>query len=242
MKQIIFAFLMLISNLLIAQNTFIYQLTPKNKAEKEIQSGPAADFFKATSDPIEYVYKMNNNRAVFYPLLKIDNSQTNQIDLLQLSAKTLGEYFYDYKNKLIENKVELSGKEYIVTSNFNDLHWIDTNDTEVINGYQTKKYITKRKEKGLTKDKIFTTTIWIDESYSQDIAPFGLMGLKGLVVKVNFNGFNNLILDKIEETKLKEIQPLKAKNRLTKEEYQKLIDERMETIRNKRQERLNFKD
>ena len=122
------------------------------------------------------------------------------------------------------------------------MHWIDTNDTEVINGYQTKKYITKRKEKGLTKDKIFTTTIWIDESYPQDVAPFGLMGLKGLIVKVNFNGVNDLILDKIEETKLKEVQPLKAKNRLTKEEYQKLIDDRMETIRSKRQERLNFKD
>lgn len=242
MKQIIFAFLMLISNVLIAQNTFIYQLTPMVKAESEIQSGPAADLFKSTSDPIQYSYLIQDDKASFKPELKINNSQTNQIDLLQISVKSLGEYFYDYKNKLIENKIELSGKEYIVTSNFNDLHWIDTNDTEVINGYQTKKYITKRKEKGLTKDKIFTTTIWIDESYPQDIAPFGLMGLKGLIVKVNFNGVNDLILDKIEETKLKEIQPLKAKNRLTKEEYQKLIDDRMETIRSKRQERLNFKD
>lgn len=237
MKQIIFTFLVFISNLLIAQNTFIYQLIPKNKAEKEIQSGPAADFFKATSDPIEYVYKMNNNRAIFYSLLKIDNSQTNQIDLLQLSAKSLGEYFYDYDKKVIENKIEYSNKEFIVMSNFDDLHWIDTNESVEINGYQTKKYITKRKE----EDKIYTTTIWIDESYNKDISPFGLMGLKGLIVKVNFNGGNDLILEKIEESKLKEIQPLKAKNRVTKEEYEKLIDEQMEIIRNKRQERLDLK-
>ena len=180
---------------------------------------------------------MNNNRAIFYPIFKIDNSQTNQIDMLQLSAKTLGEYFYDYDQKLIENKIEFLNKEYIVMSNFEDLHWIDTNEKEIINDYQTKKYITKRKE----NDKIYTTTIWIDESYPKDIAPFGLMGLKGLIVKVNFNGVNDLILDKIEETKLKEIQPLKAKNRLTKVEYQRLTDERMETIRNKRQERLDLK-
>lgn len=241
MKQIIFTFLVLISNLLIAQNTFIYQFNSMNKVENGIQSGPMADFFKATSDPIEYVYKMNNNRAIFYPLLKIDNSQTNQIDMLQLSAKTLGEYFYDYDQKLIENKVEISNKEYVVTSTFDDLHWIDTNESETINGYPTKKYITKRKEKGIKTDKIYTTTIWIDESYPQDIAPFGLMGLKGLIVKVNFNGGNDLILQTIETKKVSAIQPFKGKNRITKEAYKKMIDDKLDQIKESRGVKMDLK-
>ncbi|HEY4538407.1 MAG TPA: hypothetical protein VIG94_00160 [Faecalibacter sp.] len=241
MKQITFTFIVLISNLLLAQNTFTYQFTPMVNAEKAIQSGPMADFFKATSDPIEYVYKMNNNRAIFYPLLKIDNSQTNQIDMLQLSAKTLGEYFYDYDQKLIENKIETSNKEYIVTSNFDDLHWIDTNESETINGYPTKKYITKRKEKGIKTDKIYTTTIWIDESYPQDIAPFGLMGLKGLIVKVNFNGGNDLILQTIETKKMSAIQPFKGKNRIMKEAYRKMIDDQLDKIKESRGVKMDLK-
>ena len=240
MKQIIILLIIFLSNGLIAQNTFIYQFSAKEN--QNAKSGILADVITSAPDPVEYIYLVNEKKASFKPELKINNSQTNQIDLLKISVKSLGEYFYDYDKKEIENKIEFSNKEYIVTSNFDDLHWIDMNESEKINGYQTKKYITKRKEKGLTKDKIYTTTIWIDESHPQDIAPFGLMGLKGLIVKVNFNGGNDLTLVKIDEEKSKDIQPLKAKNRIKKVEYQTIIDEQMETLRNKRQERLNFKD
>lgn len=241
MKQITFTFIILISNLLLAQNTFTYQFTPMTNAEMKIQSGPVADLFKATSDPIDYTYQINNNKAFFYPIFKINNAQTAQIDLLELSAKTLGEYFYDYDQKLIENKIEILNKEYIVTSNFDDLHWIDTNESENINGYQTKKYITKRKEKGLTKDKIYTTTIWIDDSYPQDVAPFGLMGLKGLIVKVNFNGGNDLILQTIETKKVSAIQPFKGKNRITKEAYIKMTDDQLDQIKESRGVKMDLK-
>ena len=241
MKQITFTFIILISNLLLAQNTFTYQFTPMVNAEKVIQSGPAADLFKSTSDPIVYTYQISNNKAVFYPIFKINNAQTVQFDLLKLSAKTLGEYFYDYDQKLIENKVEISNKEYVVTSTFDDLHWIDTNESETINGYPTKKYITKRKEKGIKTDKIYTTTIWIDESYPQDIAPFGLMGLKGLIVKVNFNGGNDLILQTIETKKVSAIQPFKGKNRITKEAYKKMIDDKLDQIKESRGVKMDLK-
>ncbi|WP_322970584.1 GLPGLI family protein [Faecalibacter sp. LW9] len=239
MKQIIILLIIFLSNGLIAQNTFIYQFSAKEN--QNAKSGILADVITSAPDPVEYIYLVNEKKASFKPELKINNSQTNQIDLLKISVKSLGEYFYDYDQKLIENKIETSNKEYIVTSTFDDLHWIDTNESETINGYPTKKYITKRKEKGIKTDKIYTTTIWIDESYPQDIAPFGLMGLKGLIVKVNFNGRNDLILQTIETKKVSAIQPFKGKNRITKEAYRKMIDDKLDQIKESRGVKMDLK-
>ena len=114
------------------------------------------------------------------------------------------------------------------------------NETEEINGVLTKKYSTKRKDKRLKEHKIITTTVWVDETYSDNIAPFGLMGLKGIIVKVNFNGRNNLILKRVETNSLKEIKPLSAKNKVTKEEFQEIIDQLMLEYRRKRAEKLEI--
>ncbi len=221
-------------------NTFIYELA--SKKEQETKTTILADFIQPNPNPVEYIYQTNGNEASFAPILVLDNSQTNRFNLLQISVKTFGEFYYNLKENLIENKKELSNKEYIITSKLDDLHWIDLNETEEVNGILTKKYITTRKEKGLKADKIYTTTVWIDESYPMNIAPFDLTGLKGLVMKVNFNGGNELILKKIENQKLKEIKPLKAKNRITKAEYQKLIDEKMENLRNKKPVSFDIKN
>ena len=204
-------------------NTFIYELA--SKKDNGAKSTILNDVIESNPNPVEYIYQTNGNEASFEPILVLNNSQTGQFNLLQISVKTFGEFYYNLKDNLIENKKEISNKEYIITSKFDDLHWIDTNETEEINGISTKKYITKRKEKGLKVDKIYTTTVWVDEAYPMNIAPFDLTGLKGLVMKVNFNGGSELILKQIENRKLKEIKPLKAKNSITKAEYQKLIDE-----------------
>lgn len=213
-------------------NTFIYELV--SKKDQETKSTVLNDLFETSQNPVEYIYQTNGNEASFEPILVLNNSQTGKFNLLQISVKTFGEFYYNLKENLIENKKELSNKEYIITSKLDDLHWIDTDEIEEINGISTKKYLTKRKEKGLKADKIYTTTVWVDEAYPMNIAPFDLTGLKGLVIKVNFNGRNELILKQIENRKLKEVKPLKAKNRITKAEYQKLIDEQMENLRNKK--------
>lgn len=241
MKQIIFIAISLISIFLSAQNTFIYELKAKEKTEINVKSGSGGDFIKTYSNPIQYTYLFNESKASFKPQLKLENSQTIQVDLLQLSAKTLGEYYLDYDKKIIENTQSFNTKDYVVISNFDDLHWTDEHVEEVINGYKTKKYSTKRTEKGLTKDKIYTTMVWVDESYSQDIAPFGLTGLKGLIVKVDFNGGNELVLYQTAISKISRIEPFQQKNVISKQDYQKLIDDKMEELRQKRQEKMDFK-
>ena len=221
-------------------NTFNYEFYSTKSNHK--QSTVLNDLFETNPNPVEYIYQTNGNEASFNPILVLNNSQTGQFNLLQISVKTFGEFYYNLKENLIENKKEISNKEYIITSKLDDLYWIDLSEVEEVNGVLTKKYITKRKEKGLKADKIYTTTVWVDEAYPMNIAPFDLTGLKGLVMKVNFNRGSELILKQIENRKLKEIKPLKAKNSITKAEYQKLIDEQMENLRNKKTVSFDIKN
>ncbi|MDH0675162.1 MULTISPECIES: hypothetical protein [Empedobacter] len=240
MNKYFFLIIILISSLCFAQlpkgNTFIYELS----SDVEFKSSKSFDLIKSTSNPVEYIYTYNGEQALFVPIEKLNNSQTLEIDMVQIFVRANGMFYYDYKNQFISNKKNLMNKEYLVTSKFDDLYWIDLNETEEINGVLTKKYNTKRKDKGLKEDKIITTTIWVDETYSDNIAPFGLMGLKGIIVKANFNGGNNLILKRIETNPLKEIKPLNAKNEVTKEEFQEIIDQRMLEYRRKRAEKLEI--
>ena len=128
-------------------NTFIYELV--SKKDQETKSTVLNDLFETSQNPVEYIYQTNGNEASFEPILVLNNSQTGKFNLLQISVKTFGEFYYNLKENLIENKKELSNKEYIITSKLDDLHWIDTDEIEEINGISTKKYLTKRKEKGL---------------------------------------------------------------------------------------------
>lgn len=112
----------------------------------------------------------------------------------------------------------------VITYDFDDLNWELTDKTEIINNRLCKIAVNRRYETGLKGPKEIVTVVWIDESFDRDIAPFGLGGLKGLVVKVNFNNNYEAVLSEMSFRKNLNIKPFKAKTRMTLEEYYKEIE------------------
>jgi len=219
--------------------TFHYKLYPNQPIISQSSTSQLVEF---EQNPLDYTFLFFEEKGSFFPELKLDNSQTFKIDMTKIFATTFGEFYYDYSTKEIENKLKSSlGKEYILTSNFDAIHWIKLDETEIINGFKTKKAMYKRKEMGLKEDKVYTVIVWYDDTYPLDIAPFNLTGLKGLVVKVNFNGGNKLLLNSMENTKVKTIEPFKGKNRITREAHQQMIFDKMAEHRANYQKRKKEK-
>ena len=68
------------------------------------------------------------------------------------------------------------------------------------------------------------------------------MGMKGLIVKVNFNNVYELELQNFETKNIKNIQPYKTKNRISKEEFEKIIEKRSKEFLRDKRERMDFKN
>lgn len=198
-------------------NFFIYQAYKFESSEDE--SSNMRMFLKQETDSIQFELKYANNASYFYPIYKIDNSQEFKISLHDVFRKSQGEFFVDYQLKKTENMKYLNGRRVIIEYDFDEIEWELTNKTEIVNDRLCKIAVNRRYETGLNGPKEIVTVAWVDESYNADIAPFGLVGLHGLIVKVNFNNNYEVILSDMSSIKNPKLKELKGNNRISLTEY-----------------------
>ncbi|MCA4778025.1 hypothetical protein OBJ96_12440 [Empedobacter falsenii] len=236
MKTIKILILLLFTYNLFAQekaNTFIYKFYNAYDSEKITalsKKGISVKF----DDSITYILEQNDSIGTFKAESKLNNSQGTSFDLTEVFIKSQGDFFYDYKNNITLN----SKRDYVIKIDENDFTWEIIEDNISCLERICKKAKFTKIEKGVTKDREYTIEVLYDDSYSKNILPFGLLGLKGLIVKINFNGNQEVILEEMKYNKNIKIKPFKDKRKIiTQREYNEILNNKMLEMK----DRLNLK-
>lgn len=213
-------------------NNFIYHLYNTNTANIQLPSS-LDDIVQQKSDTIEYIFEIDDNKGRFYPILKLNNSQQDtKLDLNEIFVRTEGEYYYDFEKHIFENKKLTLGRTFIVDIKEDSLKWNISDESTPCFNYSCKKATLTRIEKGLTEEKQYKITVWYTNDVPYDIAPFGLVGLNGLIVKINFNGNTEVIIKKMFiNDSPKKIKPFPSGKRLSSYEYNLIIQEQLDKYR-----------
>lgn len=234
-KLITFIFIFLSVHLLSQENYnyFSYDIINQHKESNKILDG----IISKSSDTIQYELFFSEFKTLFIPISKLNNSQESLVDLNNVFIETQGEFFYDELNKIVENKKNTLGKSFIITKDFNEIVWEKTDEIEIINGFSCKKAIYKKVEfnsKG--EERIYLITAWYDEDFNYNISPFGLVGLEGLIVKIDFNNVYQVLLDDMKALeKIKPIKSFRGGIRVTQNEFDEIIKDYLMNIRKNRQ-------
>lgn len=242
MRKYILLILFFNSFLLFAQesNYFVYKVF--NNSKSTIQDNRKLDgIIGQNNDTINYELFFDQSRALFTPIYKLNNSQEFQIDLNELFIKTQGSFYYDYDKKIVENQKITLGSKYVITKNFDDIQWEISDETDTIQNFICKKAILKIKEFSFKeKERDYIISVWFTDKFKHNIAPFGLVGLNGLIVKVDFNGTQQVLLDRIGmKEKIKKIEPFKDGKKISQSEHDTLIKNYLEKIKERRESLLN---
>lgn len=219
--------------LLFAQNSnptiYTYKLYKITKPVNEVESTnrEIKDFIGINRlDTIEYEFSINLNYAVSKPLPKLNNDQGNfGIDLTSIIIDSYGTFDYDLTDSTFYNTKEYNGKKYSIKYNYNYINWKYDSTLETIKDLQCKKASYSKIEnlKG-GKTRKYVVTVWYSEEINPHVAPFGLSGLPGGIVKINFNNFSEVLLDTIRQPqKAVKIKPTKFGKIITEEEFDELL-------------------
>lgn len=222
--------LLTLTNLLgqnIKDNYFLYEVTiSKDLKEKSNK------YVEYDSSFLEYELLYNNNQTIFKPIFKLNNSQTGTLKYSNIFMKSQGEYFIDDDLKLTQNNKIFQGKSFIINKRFDEFNWLITDETELINNIICKKAILLKNEKDMKGNREYKITVWYNDNFQNDIAPFGLAGLKGIIMKINFNNTSEVNFKSSKQVNLKsKVKTFTDGTIVTDKEYNNLIEEKLKDVR-----------
>lgn len=147
-------------------------------------------------DTIDYEFTLGATHAVLNPVVKLNNTQeVGKIDYRKITIDVNGVYDYDFTHSIFYNTKEFNGKKISVKHEYNYLDWKFEDVQEIINGYQCKKaFYSKTENLGNDQVREYTITVWYSDALTPHLAPFGLTGLPGGIVKINYNNHNEVLL------------------------------------------------
>lgn len=227
MKLILFFFFLWFSLAATAQENHVqhyeYKLYRVLKTDANAQSNRNSNAFIETNkmDTLIYNLLIDKERASFRADEKISNSQIEEIDFSELMIESFGSYFYDFADSVIYNTKEFNGRKFSIKHGFDYIDWQMSSETEILNGYNCKIATYTQKEKlRNNKERDYTITVWFSDEVNSDATPFGLVGLPGGIIKINFNRFVEAILSQENfKSDYKAIQFDRLGKVLSQEEY-----------------------
>ncbi|MDO5655649.1 MAG: hypothetical protein Q4G27_05870 [Flavobacteriaceae bacterium] len=104
-------------------NLFHYTAYKVENSSDTKSVGKFDDFIAKHEEPIQFELKSNEKEALFYPIEKLNNSQTLSFSFNKAFVKTQGEFYYDYDSRIVENRKPYGNKNYIVTYPFDYYTW-----------------------------------------------------------------------------------------------------------------------
>lgn len=239
-KKYILILLMLKSASMLSQETefttFRYKVYPVDNNEINNKN----EFFQVDRDTMLYKLHFNGEKGLFIPIIKLNNSHEKKIDRNEIFQKAEGEYYFDNAKRIVENKRDHLGKKIIIEYPYDEINWEITEETDSINGFFCRKAVSSKYEFGIRGENKYIITAWFTEDNYTSIAPFGLMGLNGLVVKVIYNNSYEIVFDSTEtvENNVKNITNFKNGERISLEEYNQLLKDFFEK-HNERRKKLD---
>lgn len=226
MRNVFIISILLSFNTVLAQNEFNYFSYKVFNSNNDLQSNKQLEgLINKNNDTIFYELKLHNSKAILQAVEVLDNSQSKLLNLNKVFKDTQGKFYYDEKERIVENQKNVLGKTFIVRDHFESFNWDIQDEFEKIDDRICRKAILTKKEKDSRgREKDYKITVWYDDSFPQNISPFGLVGLDGLIVKIDFNGSFVSILNEYKNIKIdKPILPFKTGIYTTEAEIQNLI-------------------
>jgi GLPGLI family protein len=200
-----------------------------------------------------YVLHFTRYESIYEEEEKLAAPSADDGFLITMSGGT-GKTYKNIKDKAQVTEEDLAGRDFLVTDSLKTWKWELKEETKKIGNYtcykavhidrataeDLKKYeeANKKQEKATTtffgtdkpKDRI--TTVWYTPEIPVSQGPQDLWGLPGLILEVNFNNTmiircTKIVLNPKAKTEIK--KPTKGK-RVTKKEYESLIEKHMEQM------------
>ena len=185
----------------------------------------------------QYQLSFNQEASMFKEYVNLDEEPEGGSDgrsrmRYAMGAATMGEMYQNFGDKRFVNSRELSGKKYLIKGDIEQTPWKITGKSREIAGYPCMQaiYDDELENKALTA--------WFTPSIPVSAGP-GIYGqLPGLIVALDINNGEQVyrpIEIKFEKPEDKDMaEPKKGKN-VTDEEFNELLKEIMQQMREQRQ-------
>lgn len=210
-------------------NYFLYELISKKEI---IQNSKTKDILEYSTSPLQFELLYLNNQGFFSPIIKLENSQENKINMTNIFMKNQGYFFYDNENKISENLKELLNKKYIIVNKYEDLNW-ETLEDEFIENKKYNKVKLVKKNYSVKKENDYIITVWYDKDYNLNISPFGLVGLNGIIVKIDFNNLYEVNLVESKKKNNLKINQFTKGEKISENDFNNLVNERLQELKNR---------
>lgn len=240
MKKIALVFLIL-PVLMLAQSTQLsvykyYLVFDQEKDTEEMDMKTINYLGMNRMDTITYQLEFTPEKANFQPVLKLNNDQFDGLNFAEIMVEAMGSYFYDFKEAKVYHLQSLNDKTYSIKSDFDKINWEFLDEEEMIYGYLCKKaiYVESETLRDGRKRQV-KTTVWFSEELNHQSIPFGLTGLPGGIVKVNFNDFAEIVFSELNPSR-KRFRPLKLGKIVSQEEYNQMQEDYSTAVRKQRNE------
>jgi GLPGLI family protein len=132
-----------------------------------------------------------------------------------------GKYFYDSSTKILLNEKFVLGKNYLISSNSEDVLWKVTNEQKEINGY--KCYKATKIEEVINSKGVFkhTITAWFTPSLPFQFGPKNNNSLPGLILVLEDKNYTYYV-EKLIFNEIVNLPELKGKS-ITYNDFMKEI-------------------
>lgn len=154
--------------------------------------------------------------------LKLENNHTN-INVIKVGDNSSSAISYkDISNKIYLKSANLMGKDFLIKDTLSFYDWQLSNETRIIGDYVCKKAISLHDNQEITA--------WYAPSIPINDGPDEYYGLPGLIMELSIGNtvFNALSIKETPDISIK--KPSGGKE-ITKKEYEKMRNERMEALR-----------
>ena len=231
MKVKILIIFLLISNVVISQNTIrgiitynasfniksinLNRIGKEKKTTKEVNE-KVVEILKGTTDQL-YSLSFVGNKSLFEKENEMENEGNSKINLTEILAGN-GKFYVDNETDVVLEQKDFMGDVFIIKNS--PINWELTQDTKEISGYICFKATTIKiieNKKGVFERPVIA---WYTPKISANFGPKGYNGLPGLILelvdgKINFKVIK-IELNTSESIKIK--KPTKGK-KVTLEEY-----------------------
>lgn len=166
--------------------------------------------------------------SLYKPLVEDDPDEFDNGGGMRIKmARPYYEFYLNSDEKQLISKREFMGKNYLITEDLELAPWKFSNETKTIQGYECKQaYYTNEETKQ-------TITAWYTPELRIFLGPATYNTLPGTVLAVDINNEEQIFLaTKIELKDLKknDLKIPKGGEEIGKEEFRKMMDERMKEM------------
>ena len=137
-----------------------------------------------TESPVEIRVTFNSGRSLSQAMIS-DTESSGLINMAKIFAETNGSFCFNWQTRNIVNHKSVEGQKYLIEKSVDQTEWqLIDGDPEMVNGQLCSKAEIREIRNNILLHDTLVTTVWYADQIPIPIGPSELVGLPGLIVKV----------------------------------------------------------